>query len=138
MDNVIKFFKDIKNDKRKLISLMLALCGILLIFISSSQKGDTGDTEGLTEYKERMEAELSELCSSVKGAGRCRVTVSFAEGERYEYKGSNVISSEPPRVLGVTVVCEGGGSVEVKRALSECMSALFDIGKNRISVLEMK
>ena len=92
----------------------------------------------LDEYKIKLEGELETLCESIKGAGRCEVTVTFSEGEHLEYKGSNIIGSEPPRVLGVTVVCKGGSDLNVKRNICDCMTALFDIGSNRVCVLEMK
>ena len=64
--------------------------------------------------------------------------VSFSEGERSEYRGTNKISESPPKVLGITVIAEGGGKSEVKSALTECMTALFDIGSNRVAVLKMR
>ena len=40
--------------------------------------------------------------------------------------------------MGVTVVCDGGKSDRVRADICELMRALFDIGSNRIAVLERK
>lgn len=134
--NIIDFFK---RDRRRVALAALALLGIALaIAFSSPAAKSNGDSYTLAEYKAELEEELGEMCSSIKGVGRCRVTVSFSEGESLEYKGSTLIGSRPPRVLGVCVVCEGAELDGVKSALSECMRSLFDIGSNRISVMKMK
>lgn len=127
------------KDKKKLAALLIGLFGVLLIALSLGTDAEKDQKEyTLEDYKAELEDELCALCESVEGAGRCRVTVTFSEGERFEYKGSNVIGSEPPRVLGVTVVCRGGDDPDIKKNISECMTALFDIGSNRVCVLKMK
>lgn len=134
--------KSIKNDRKKLIALIVAAIGVLLMLLSVPSKSDASksasDSGTLAEYKKELEKELSELCSSVSGAGKCKVKVSFSEGERSEYRGTNKISEVPPRVMGITIISEGGGKAEVKNALTECMTAMFDIKANRVAVLKMK
>jgi len=98
----------------------------------------TARPSDVEEYKRTLEGELEELCTSVRGVGRCRVTVTFSEGESLQYKGSSLIGSTPPRVMGVTVVCEGADRDSVREAISECMCSLFDIRSNRVCVLKMK
>ena len=134
--DIIEFFK---KDKKRIILALIALLGIavaLLFSAPGSEVAESGQT--LSEYKAALEVELSEMCASIKGVGKCEVTVSFSEGESLEYKGSVLIGSSPPRVLGVCIVCEGADRNGVKSALSECMRSLFDIGANRISVMKMK
>ena len=125
------------KHRKKLILILIALIGIIMI-IASVGGGNDSDSVSLPEYKKRLEREIEELCASVDGVGDCKVTVTFETGETYEYRGSNVISSSPPRVLGVTVICEGGGSPEVRERISSAMKALFDIGANRVCVLKME
>ena len=131
------------KDKKKLfVAILILSFGILLILLSAISSSDGSDAESpvsdsLAEYKERLEAELADLCSSVNGVGKCRVMVTFERGAETTYKGSLLTESKPPRVLGVSVVCRGGDSDAVKSALSELLSALFEIGKNRIAVLKL-
>ncbi len=128
-----------KNKKTAVIVLLLGI-GILLLMLSSrpvSQSEAAEESENLNEYKQRLEGELAEICSSVKGVGKCRVTLTFERGEEKIYKGSALIESKPPKVLGVTVVCRGADSDAVRAEIVSMMSALFDIGANRIAVLKL-
>lgn len=129
----------IKN-KRSIIIFALLLCGIFMLIFSSSTATESPQNEqieGLDEYKKRLEAELADICSSVSGVGRCRVTVTFERGEEKIYKGSSLIETRPPKVMGVTVVCKGADSDLVKAEIVGMMSALFDIGANRIAILKL-
>ena len=128
-----------KNKKTAVIVLLLGI-GVLLLMLSSrpvSQSEAAEESENLNEYKQRLEGELAEICSSVKGVGKCRVTLTFERGEEKIYKGSALIESKPPKVLGVTVVCRGADSDAVRAEIVSMMSALFDIGANRIAVLKL-
>lgn len=133
-----KYFSSLFKNKKKLLLILLIAVGGLLILLSFGGTDTDSSSESLADYKKRLENEIEELCSSVEGAGKCRVTLTFEEGESFEYKGSSVVGSAPPKVLGVTVVCEGGGSSEVRSDISKAMVALFDIGTNRVCVLKMK
>ena len=130
----------IKKNKKALGVVLLLLLGIFLLIFSSidpSLSEGAESVDSLEEYKSRLEAELGELCSSVNGVGRCRVTVTFERGEERVYKGSTLIESKPPKVMGVTVVCKGADSDLVRAELVSMISALFDIGSNRIAVLKL-
>ena len=123
------------------MTALLILLGLILI-LSSSFSGDAknknrNETVTLDEYKERLEEEIRELCSSVDGVGKCRVTVTFERGEQNVYKGSSVIETKPPRVQGISVVCRGADSDRVRIELTELLTALFDIGSNRVAILKL-
>ena len=127
-----------KNKKNIFLVVLLAVGIFLLAFSSSPDEYDrNSQEESLEAYKARLEEELCELCSSVSGVGKCRVTVTFENGESRVYKGSSLIETKPPKVLGVTVVCKGADSDKVREEIVGMMSALFDIGTNRISVLKL-
>lgn len=115
-------------------ALLLAL---ILIALSSAGVEPEAAEDSLSLYRERLEKELAELCSSVEGAGECRVFITFSEGESYEYQGGQIKATHPPKVLGVTVLCEGGGRTAVKARISELVGALFDVGANRICILKL-
>ncbi len=140
MNDFIKSVKGCFSGKRGRILLLLFLLGAVLLtvsfFIPSAEASESGGG-GLSEYKRSLEAELCEMCKNVEGVGKCRVMISFSEGERLEYKGGELISAVPPRVLGVSILCEGAGSDAVRAELTEMVSALFGIGKNRICILKI-
>ncbi len=134
-DKIFTFFKEKK--KIALIFILLSI-GLLLVALSSIEQTDENDSDSLSEYKEELEERLEKLCSEVDGVGKCTVMVTFSRGEENTYKGNQIIETRPPEVLGVTVVCDGGDSTAVKARLVQMLSALFDIGSNRIAVLPTK
>ena len=130
----------LKNKKLLLVAL-IAVVGILLITLSSH--GESGDSDSLQrdisleEYKLNMENEISSLCSSVSGVGKCRVYITFERGEETVYKGSSVVETKPPKVKGVMIACRGADDDGVRSQLTEMMTALFDIGSNRVAILKL-
>lgn len=75
----------LKNDRKKLIILIVALLGIILIVISSFEDKtvtDVEETQLQTEFSESdytaaLEKRLEETVSSLYGAGRSRVMVTL-------------------------------------------------------------
>ena len=132
-------FCEFRKNRKMKYALLLLLAGIILVIISSSFSGSDNEAkrESIDEYREKLESRVADLCSSVDGVGKCRVFITFERGEQNTYKGSTLIESKPPAVLGVSVVCRGADSERVKRELTEMLSALFDIGYNRISILKL-
>jgi hypothetical protein len=118
----------------------MILLGIILIFVSSSfekKEKDSQDGIALDEYKLRLENEIASICSDVFGVGKCRVFITLERGEQNVYKGSSVIETKPPKVLGVTVVCRGADSDYVRAELTDMLTALFDVGSNRVAILKL-
>lgn len=134
-DRLVTFFK---GKKKIALILVLVSLGLMLVALSSVSSPNESEQAGLSEYKEELEKRLEKLCSEVDGVGRCSVMVTFSRGEENTYKGSQLTESKPPRVLGVTVVCDGGESAAVRARLSQMLCALFDIGANRVAVLPSK
>lgn len=136
------FLKNTKNvlsgRKGKALIILFAVGAALLIFSFVPQNdGSQAEDKSLYEYKRELEEELTKLCQNVDGVGKCKVMISFSEGERLEYKAGELISVSPPKVQGVSILCEGGARDSVKAELTELASALFDIGKNRICILKI-
>lgn len=136
-DNFLTYLKENKRSAGLLIFLAL---GIVLLMIAAPffEKEEVAESEEtLEEYKSRLQEEIAELCSSVEGVGRCRVTVTFERGAENTYKGSHLIESKPPKVMGIAVVCRGADSETVCANLTAMLSSLFEIGSNRVSVLKL-
>lgn len=49
-----------------------------------------------------------------------------------------IVKEINPKVLGILIVAQGGGNVEVKSTIINATKAVFDIDINKIQVLEMK
>lgn len=127
----------LKGDKRKILTVVLLAAGLILMLLSARGENDaTGEEGTLEKYKRALEEDLSELCSSIDGVGRCEVRVTFSEGARIEYRGTAKVSETPPKVQGVSVVCDGGARADVRAAVTDCITAMFDIGANRVAVVK--
>lgn len=140
MKSIEKYLSVFKDRKKLLWVLILSSIGIMLLSFSAFGGAGSGEASAemtLEEYKKEMESELEKLCASIEGVGKCRVTVTFLRGRENTYKGSNLIESKPPKVLGVSIVCRGADSDTVRAELTELFCALFDIRSNRISVLKL-
>ena len=129
-----------KCKKRPLI-VILALLGLACLLLGGlgvgGARGESGreeDADGV--YLSRLTRELTELLSQVEGVGSPEVLVTLARGERVSYSSGKVSASEPPLVLGVAVVCRGGGRAEVRAEVTSLLSALLGIGTHRIHVSE--
>ena len=132
-----KLLEFVKENKKLSFALILALA-LLLVFSLYNDTGSEGAKTALSEYESLLENQISTLCSSVKGVGKCKIEISFESGEENVYKGGALIETKPPRVLGVAVVCEGGDNASVRGELTDLLTALFDIGTNRVKILKLK
>ena len=134
-------FLCLTRNKKIIIAVLLLTVGILLIFSSSigNQGKKTSETRemSLDEYRAELEKQVASICSSVEGVGECKVFITLERGEQSVYKGSAVIETKPPRVLGVSVVCRGAESDLTRRRLTEMLTAIFDIGSNRVAILKL-
>ena len=90
------------------------------------------DTAEDTTVEESDEERLADLCSSLAGVGRCRVFIA------YEERPISYGSRTEKTIIGVAVVCDGGGSDTVKSKITSLIDGLYGIGTNRIKVYEMQ
>lgn len=134
MTSLLKF---IKENKLSVFVFVLLFAALALLSLGSNE-AESSEGTTLYEYELRLEKELSELCSSIDGVGKCRVKITFETGEENLYRGSALIETKPPRVLGVSVVCQGGERASVRQELTELFSSLFGIGTNRIKISKLK
>jgi hypothetical protein len=129
-----------KWKKRPLV-VALALLGIVcLLFgglsIGGGKKESTSGERSDEAYRLELEARLTALLRRVDGVGSPEVMVTLERGEEHHYSGSKLLSSEPPRVLGVAVVCYGGGRDDLRAELTSLLASLLGIGTHRIHVSE--
>ena len=113
-----------------------------------------------------ISAELENILSYVEGAGAVKVMVTTAQGEQILYQAdteldisgekqsnksdtvlitgadkeqSGLVSRvDPPRWLGVIVICQGAENASVRLAIVDAVAKATGLGADRISVLKMK
>ncbi len=125
------------KNKRTLIIIGLVVFGLLLSLTFGGEEKSAEVEGSLEEYKEKTEAELEKLCSSLDGVGKCTVTLSFSKGAESTYKSGKLTETRPPKILGVAIACRGADSPRVRQALSELFTSLFDIPTNRVAILKL-
>jgi len=135
----MEWIKMLLKGKGKQITLLLValVLGVCILLVGRKEEKNEITVDTLSEYKLALEDELEEICSSVKGVGKCKVSVSFSRGEEKSYKGSQLIETRPPEVLGVIVVCKGADSDGVRRALTELITSLYAIPSTRVAILKL-
>ena len=149
-------------DEKQRVNLLvcMGLAGLLLLAVSSWLPADSAapaaKTGSTADYAAELETRLTALISRVEGAGKTAVMVTLESGSESIYAtdtdsdGSSthvllgsggadglVETVETPRVLGVAVVCEGGGSAAVQSRVTALVQALTGIGTNHITVAKM-
>lgn len=130
---------------------------------TNEDKVQSEETSSLTvdDIEEKLEKRLGEMISQISGAGNVKVMVTVASAGEYVYaqnekkesdgnsssadseiviydssNGDNalVVSIKSPDVLGVAVICEGGGSAVIKSEITKLVTSLFGIGSDRVYV----
>lgn len=118
-----RFFKQMKGKKEALWIPMILIVAVALIIIGTKSKNE--ETASDTSYETRV----ADICKSIDGVGKCRVLIYYSEpASRYAEQ----------KVEGIVVVCEGAGSVDVRRRLTDALSSFFGIGSNRVIIEKMQ
>lgn len=152
----------IRNVKH--IELILAGIGVAVmlgIYASTLLPDKTEKTAVTTGYCERMEVQLAETVSALKGAGATKVIVNWESGVEaviayVSSSGGSTATSTPqivtgpnggkpivlkeiyPKALGVIIICEGGDNVKVKLDIISAVSVLLDLTPENICVYPME
>lgn len=123
----------------------------------AKQESAEAATTQRPDYAVQMEQRLQELIATVDGVGAVKVMVTLQSDQEKIYATdtqtasdgmkteSHVLLSEDglvettraPQILGVAVVCEGGGHAAVQNRVSMLVEALTGVGANHITVAPM-
>ena len=154
------------KNKKAVMVIAGILCGLSLILAGSLQRKNEGkDTteeerlypsEELTVSTEQLEKRLAEIIEHISGVSDASVLITFETSNEnvYATSGSNqdfVIINDPnggenavklmeinAKVRGIAVVCDFGGNESLRKEIIGMLTSLFDIGSNRISVMQSK
>jgi stage III sporulation protein AG len=149
--------------------LVVLIAGIVLMILPGKdmktvQIQEDQETEQLTAAD--IDTELEDILTHISGAGKVKVMVSVAQGERTIYQTDTTYSARenntdsrsqtilitdsgrnqaglvhqvnPPTYQGAIVLAQGGDNPVVKLALVDAVSKVTGLGADKISVLKMK
>ena len=166
------------SDKKLAVLCAVGVLGVLLLVISEFRPSDGKKAESVTAaqnqetYAEDIEKRLTEIVSSIDGAGKTRVMVTLDSGAEQVYaknekiksdtsggtaiekenfsnekeyvlietdgnEGGMIIKLIQPKIRGVAVVCEGGGSDAVRQEITQAITAVLDISASRVYITKM-
>ncbi len=144
--------------------LLLLFGGDIGDFLGDKESKDTPhepqenrDRLSMESYRLALEERVCYICSRVAGAGQVYAVVNLSEGFSYVYAadiktttggvssqyiviGSGndervvYLSEQVPEILGIGVVCTGGGDPLVQKEVTSLLCAAFGVGSNKIYV----
>lgn len=142
-----------------ILGMLLVLFSELPMFSGEKEQSAGDDT---AYFDRNLEKETEKLISEIRGVGEVSVMLTYESSEETVWakdddsqvngNGESDISNKHiiidddngenglavkviyPKVRGVAVVCTGGDDPTVKSEIKALLSALFDIGSNRISI----
>jgi len=160
--------KGISLIKKYKYVVLILLVGIVLMLMPTA---DTKEEVHITTVSPQNSftdptEELQNILSQIKGAGKVRLMLTHASGEKTVYQtdrdetvndGSTSIRIETvivtdsdrsqsgmiqqiiaPQYRGAVVVCQGADDANVKLAIMDAVKNMTGLGYDRISVLKMK
>lgn len=159
-----------KNPKMILIVSFSVLLILILLFSEISTESESEEeTKTLCQsYDRELEERLSELISSIDGAGETKVMITLENGEESVYARNSGLESDEgenirtqssqeyviiksgndetglhlktvyPRISGVAVVCHGAESAYVKQRIISTVTAVLGISSAKVSVVKME
>ena len=159
----LKLTAGIKKYRYAIIILLIGICLMYLPFKKNEPEIiQTVETEEAISINDM----LSEILSSIAGAGDVKVLLTVAKGEEILYQSNaSVASSEtgnntqsntvtvtdaqrnenglvrqinPPVYQGAIIACQGADSPSVRLAIVNAVSKVTGLGADQISVLKMK
>ncbi|MBO5927295.1 MAG: hypothetical protein J6Q32_00360 [Clostridia bacterium] len=150
-----------KSKRNKVIFIVILVALLLLTLFLSNKKVDNVIEGENANYQTLMENKLSDILSSVEGAGKVKVIISLKSGmetvlatektttetkdgfitveKPIIVNGKTIITKELyPEVNGVIIVSKGAKNIVVYNKLQQATISLFNIKASQIEILTMK
>lgn len=159
-------FMRLPGDKRGLAVCVIIGAGAMLMLLFSGRgaapEAAPEEAEGVSsegDFILETQKSLEEILSAIDGVGETRVMITAGGSEEYIYaenesdrkeekdhvilkKGSSeealVRTVNAPKITGVVVVCEGGGSDRVKEEVVGAVTAALGIPAGSVHVAKMR
>lgn len=146
----------IKN-KTNLMVIGVIIIGIIFMTAFSGAGGEKKEADIKTTDTDILEEKLCRILSDIEGAGDVSVMITYeGTGEKniayeksqrensYDEKAvmsggePMILNEEYPEVRGVIVTAQGADNASVRRAISECVSAILDVDAHRICIYKKR
>lgn len=139
MSKKLDFKKFYDNPKIIKIAVIIGVCAVVLIFISSYidfEKTNNVDTD---EYCALLEEDLLSVVTSIEGVGRAKIFLTMDnDGENVYLNNTDTkTKSITPVVRGVVVVCDGGDDPLVVSRVMSAVTKSLDISTNKVCVTKL-
>ncbi len=144
-----------------LLGVGLLLFGNRLVSRDSTPAADStepgAEVRAVEEYRLALERRVADITAEVAGAGSVSVVVTLEGGYEYVYAYDKKVTvggesttyitvgsgddeslvflcERAPAIVGIGVVCSGGGNITVRQEIIALLSAAFDVPTNKIYV----
>lgn len=140
MNNKVNLKNIYENPKFIRIAVIVALCAVLVIFVSSFiDFEDLSQNSDIDEYCQTLEEKLLSVVTNIEGVGEARIFLTMDNsGENVYVDNSDKKSkSITPVVRGVVVVCDGGDDPLIVSRVMSAVTRSLDISSNKVCVTKL-
>lgn len=140
MKSKLDFKKIYENPKFTKIIIIVGLCAVFLIFLSSYIDTDylskSVDTDA---YCAQLEESLLSIVTQIEGVGNAQILLTMDNnGENVYLNNSDTkTQSITPQVRGVVIVCDGGDDPVVISRVMSAVTKSLDISSNKVCVTKL-
>ncbi|MBQ7225784.1 MAG: hypothetical protein IJX02_04175 [Clostridia bacterium] len=147
----------IKSKKRIIYISLVAIVGVVLIFLGSiNLEGDNNEEKlDVSSYTKELENKIEAFLLTVDGINKANVIITldssnekvYAQNQStYDFLTINTDGSESPvyiteiypTIRGIAISCTNGESDQVKMKITKLISAYLGISANRIEIVGIK
>ena len=157
-----KLIEKLKSIKHIEIIIAIVALGIMLgiYFYSSDKPSNEGTSKVAADYCTKMQEDIEELVSNIKGAGKAKVVISWESSvesvlaQNVTNSGGNVssypqlttgsgstgpivVQEKYPKAISAVIVCQGGENASVKVNIIIAVSKLLNISSDNVIVYAM-
>ncbi len=140
MNKKINFKQIYESPKFTKIAVVVGVCAIALIFLSSyidiSAFNKSVDTD---EYCAKLEESLLSVVTQIEGVGNAKIFLTMDDNGENIYLNNTDTKTQSitPVVRGVVIVCDGGDDPVVINRVMSAVTKSLDISSNKVCVTKL-
>ena len=140
MNKSYDFKKLIENPKFLRITVVIGVCAVVLIFMSSfidiSSFHRAVDSD---EYCSKLEENLLSIVSQIEGVGEAKIFLTMDNSGENVYLNNTDTKTKSitPVVRGVVIVCHGGDDTLVVSRVMSAVTKSLDISSDKVCVTKL-